>query len=52
MEIPSKFIQVGCWNNLNKNKNEEGCIKTVMKLIKSHIKDDVKKNGFYCIIWR
>lgn len=47
MEIPSKFIQVGCWNNLNKNKNkEEGCIKTVMKLIKSHIKDDVKKTDF------
>ncbi len=45
MEIPSKFIQVGCWNNLNKN-NEEGCIKTVMKLIKSHIEDDVKKTDF------
>ncbi len=44
---PSKFIQVGCWNNLNKNKNnEEGCIKTVMKRIKSHIEDEGKKTDF------
>lgn len=45
MELPSKFIQVGCWNNLNKNiykKNEEGCIKTVMKRINKYIEDEKK----------
>lgn len=34
---PHKFIQFGCWNNLNEGK---GCLRNVMNRLKQHIETD------------
>jgi len=33
--LPSKFIQFGCWNNLN----QKGCLRNVMNTLSSYLRN-------------
>jgi hypothetical protein len=43
-EEPTKFIQFGCWNNINK-----GCLENVMKKLNEYVTTDVTKPDFIVI---
>lgn len=47
----SKFIQFGCWNNLNKKDNgtEKGCLSEVMKHLSAYISTPVNHPDFLVI---
>ena len=44
-EEPTKFIQFGCWNNINK----KGCLENVMKKLNEYVTTDVTKPDFIVI---
>ena len=44
-EEPTKFIQFGCWNNINK----KGCLENVMKKLNEYVTTDVTKPDFIVV---
>lgn len=46
MSKPSKFVQFGCWNNLN---NPDGCLRNVMNTLASHLQNAAKPPAFLIV---
>jgi len=50
MEEPDKFIQFGCWNNLNTKKGKSiGCLENVTDLLDEYLSSQEKKPNFLVI---
>lgn len=44
--LPSKFLQFGCWNNLN---NPDGCLRNVMNTLASYLQNADKPPAFLIV---
>lgn len=45
-----KFIQFGCWNNMNVSKNKNvGCVRDVIELLNNYIQTQTQKPNFIAI---
>ena len=48
MTLPNKFIQLGCWNNMNYDKNNS-CIYSTMNKLRKYLKEETEKPNFIVV---